>query len=536
MNFFLSTSGFYCSVVFAVCISPFPIPEICPAQTLQIFSDTGQELTGTQIVNVGEHIALLAVAKPSGAPITNVQWIVPGEHIRNWSGTESAPVQMEATDYQSSSIHFAWRNTTSGTSSYTVQLTAHVGNTPVKAQLDFRVTRNPKPEKFYSDDLLMEYHSNWHAVHRFNTASTRRGDLFLGWHRSQLEYFNNWRSYFGYPLISAWSPTASWIAAPPAPPAKQHPSATPPPKKNFSSRHNLTTIDLTRGGLDTPTEGEYDWMTKDRNRGTRQEFISAGYKLHTETVRANIGSGGPTLSKSGLITIPTWWTSKGNQTSSDPWFSEGCPAFQSPMSGTFSRTCLPQQKRSLADYTIRELGESIESGLYASDFQINYHALGHIAASEDMSTPLTSMRDPIFWGWHAHIDEILTEWQKTHGAQATAPFTVPSVPQFNLDWSKLTVEFSHQAIPEFIRASHISVNGSPATTVNDISIEGKGRRFEFSGFPIPPTGQITVKVYRESGTGVRTNPSEARPQPFIAMNTSGNILTPAINNYTYTKP
>lgn len=507
------------------------------SQTISITNDSGGVLSGNQLVNVGEHVRLKVAVTPPGTPLTNVQWTVAGTHLKDWIVKEGTAVAMTAADLQGTTISFLWKDVTPGATTNSVTVNANAGAVPVSATAQFKVERAPKAEKFYSDDYLMEYHNNWHSVWMFSAASTRRGDLFLAWHRSQLEYFNQWRSYFGYPPVPFWDPVTSWTAAP-VPAAKQHPSTAPPPAAGFSTRlASLVTLDLTDAGLATATEGEYDLATQSEGRGTNAEFVSAQYRVRTETVKALIGAPGSVFfSKVGLATRPTWWKPNTGQVDQDPWFANGCPARATPASTTNTSTCAVQSKKSYDDYTLRELGESVESGWYADTFRVNYHALGHIAASVDMSDPITSMRDPIFWGWHSYIDKILSDWQATKGVEAKGPVFVYGAPNFSADWSKLRVAFSHRIVPELLKPGNVTVNDSPATAVTDVSLTGTGYIFEFSGYAMPPAGSVKVAVRREVNNGIRTSLAQPRPAPTLIMSTYGNLLTPSLTTFSYTKP
>jgi len=442
---------------------------------------------------------------------------------------------MTTGDYAGSSIHFVWKDVT--TTPNTVSATANVGGVPMSAQVSFQVVRGPKPEKYYSNDLLMERHNNWHAVYRFLYASTRRGDLFLSWHRSQLDLFNKWRMYFGYPLIPYWDPATPWVSDCTSSQdvmARVHPAS---PKSAFSTRHDVVTLDLSASGLATATEGEYDLTTQSQGRGTNAQFVSSFFVLRSETVAQLLGL--PAIaaySRSGVATIPGWWEPNTGQSASDPWFGSGCLANASPTAATLSSTCSAALKRSFDDYTLRELGESIESGWYAPDFQVNYHALGHVATSGDMFDPSTSMRDPIFWAWHSAIDSILTRWQNTQGVEGRPPLTIVGTPQFDPTWSTLRVAFSHRLVTDFVLPSQVTVSGSPATAVQDVSLTGTGYIFEFSGFAVPPSGPVELVVRREVNTGVRTSPTQARPAPALIFSTFGNIVTPAVSTFSYTRP
>lgn len=513
----------------------FGWPCLLHAQTLEITNDKGVTLSGTQVVNVGEHIQAKARVLPAGTSSTNLQWSVTGTHIKDWVTKDSEIQPMQASDYTGETIHFIWKDITPPGSTNVLSVSVLVGATTLTASIEFQVERNPKAEKFYSDDLLMENHNNWHSVYMFSAASTRRGDVFLGWHRSQLEYFNNWRTYFGYPPISNWDPTTAWVTGS-VPPEKQHPSTGTPPASGFSSRHGLITLDLADQGLETTEEGEYDLVTQALGRGTNSEFVSDGYVVKLETVRDIIGQSGSSFSLTGTPALPTWWRPQMGQTANDPWYEAGCPARATPTSTVATPTCSVAEKKSFDDYTLRELGESVESGRYANTFRVNYHALGHIAASGDMANPATSMRDPIFWAWHTHLDMILSSWQSTKGAEAVGPLSIYSKPTFNAGWSSIKVAFSNRVIPEFVRPENVTVNGSPATSVTDVSLTGTGYIFEFSGFSVPSSGAVEVIVRREINNNIRTIASDPRPTPTLIMSTFGNVLSPAVNKIEYTKP
>lgn len=507
------------------------------AQTVEIVDSRGSVVSGPRSVNVGEHVHLSVRVTPAGTPFSNPAWSVTGTHLKDWITKDAAPLEMATSDYSAASIHFLWKDVTPVPAPNVVQVNVLVGGTPMSAQVPFHVVRADKAEKFYSDDLLMEAHNNWHSVYMFYAASTRRGDLFLAWHRSQLDFFNQWRAYFGYPPTPYWDPTTAWIVGSP-PPARQHPSTTPAPKPGFSQRHDITTLDLTEQGLAHTTEGEYDQVTQAQGRGTTSQFIAANYTLRSETVRSVAGfpASDPRFSRNGIATNPTWWAPNTGQVATDPWFSGGCPARTSPTNPAISSTCSAASKRSFDDYTLRELGESMESGWYAPNFQVNYHALGHIAASGDMSNPVTSMRDPIFWGWHRAIDSLLTRWQNTRGAEAAPPLSIYTVPQFTANWDTVRVAFSNRVVVDLVRAGHVAVNGAPATQVRDVSSSGSGYILAFTGYTVPPSGPVELVVRREINNTVRTTAAQPRPAPTLIFSTFGNILTPAVSRYTYTRP
>jgi tyrosinase-like protein len=513
-------------------------PGLLPvtAQTVEITNDQSVPITGVQTVNVGEHVRLRVRAVPTGTTFTNPVWVITGAHLRDWVTKDAEPIPLTADDYMADAIHFVWQETTSLFAPDVVRITALVGGSPVSAEAHFNVVRSQKPEKYYSDDFLMENHNNWHSVYMFATAATRRGDLFLAWHRSQLDHYNRWRQYFGYGPVRNWTPSAPWSASL-IPEALRHPS-NPAPVAGFSQRHDLTTLDLTDQTLTTSSEGQFDLVTQAQASGTTSQFAAANYTLTTDAVGSVIGipTGTTGFTRVGVVTTPSWWAPNSGQSGADPWYSLGCPALATPIATMNTSTCSSTSKRSFDDYTLRELGESIESGLYAADFRINYHALGHIAASIDMANPITSMRDPIFWGWHYWIDSLMTTWQATRGVEATGALTVYQIPNWTPDWTAVNVPFSHRVVPEFVRPANVLVNGSPATTVTDVSLTGTGYIFRFSGFPVPPTGPVEVVLRRETDNTIRTSPTMPRPMPTVIFSTYGNILQPAVSRFTYTRP
>jgi Common central domain of tyrosinase len=520
-------------------------PSTASPQVLELTNDQGTVLSGVQQVNVGEHVRLAVQSNPP-ATLTNVQWIVTGAHIKDWVTKDSAPVPMAVSDYLGDTLHVIWKDTTTPFAPNVVHVSASVGGSVLMTELQFQVERQPKAEKFYSDDLLMENHNNWHSVYMFWAASTRRGDLFLGWHRSQLDHFAKWREYFGYPPVPSWNPTTAWGVAP-LPPARRHPSSAPAPASSFSTRHDLVTLDLTDQGLTTATEGEFDLVTQAQGRGTNAAFASGGHVLTTEAVRAilcedpGFPCDDPAFARNGAAGLPTWWAPDTGQTAADLWFEAGCPARATEFSMTTTSTCAADTKTSFSDYNLRELGESIESGLYATDFMVNYHALAHVAASGDMANPATSMRDPVFWAWHKHIDSILTSWQATQGVEAGG-LMLYQLPSFSAGWDTVRVPFSNATIPELVLPGNLTVNGSPATTVVDVftatggGASGPGYVYEFSGFAVPPSGPVEVVLSRELDNTIRTSASDLRPTPTLIMSVYGRPLEPAVNRITYTRP
>jgi hypothetical protein len=500
---------------------------------LQLSNDQGTVLTTEQTVNVGEHVRLTIRDSDTGALVPGAIWVVTGTHIRDWVTKDALNVPMTVDDYIGSEIWFTWKDVTSPTAPNTVRATALVSGVLESVELEFSVERDLKPEKFYSDDLLMEYHNNWHSVYRFSDESVRRGDLFLAWHRSQLDYFNQWRSYFGYGAVPNWDPTMAWITSP-VPESKQHPAS---PEAGFSTPESLVTLDLSADGLQTPSLGEYDLQTDALSRGTTSQFESAGYVLNTATVSSIAGIPGTIteFSFSGVADLPPWYTVTGGTSSEvDPWFANGCPV---NWDGSGGLTCTVSTKRGLVDYSLRELGESIESGWYLDAYRVNYHALGHVAASGDMGDPRTSMRDPIFWAWHSHIDALMAAWQSTQTdfdaeGETTSVYQNPS---FDSTWSTLRVAFQRRMIPDFVKASHVEVNGSPATAVTDESFTGTGYIFDFTGFAVPSDGTIEVVIRRDADTGVRTSTTEARPAVGLLVSTFGQLFAPHIQAFYYTK-
>lgn len=501
------------------------------AQTLEITSDADVPITTSQTVNVGEHVRLKLRVVPA-TPFTNPQWIVTGNAVRDWMTKDGDVLTLGIGDFLAPAIHVVWRDVTVPGSPNVVHASVLAGASLLTATASFNVVRDDKPEKFYSDDLLMENHNNWHSVHMFSQAATRRGDLFLTWHRSQLEYFNRWRTYFGYPSTVNWNPATAWSPAV-VPRGQQHPSTTVAPAAAFSQRHDLITIDLSGQALAHTTEGEFDLVTAAKARGRRASFTSAGTVLKMETVTGVICGtpcSDPNLAASGTVVLPTWWTAAGGA-GSDPWYAAGCP-----VSGG-ATTCTASTKKKLADYTMRELGESIESGRYRNDYRVNYHALAHIAASEDMANPVSSMRDPIFWSWHSHLDGILSQWQAVKGAEATSPLSIYTKPSFNTGFTSVRIAFSVQVIEEFVLPGNVTVNGSPATAVTNVSTTpGQTYIFEFSGFTVPPAGPVRLVVRRDLKNTIRTNVANPRPYPTLLASTFGQVLTPSVNNYDYTKP
>ena len=153
-----------------------------------------------------------------------------------------------------------------------------------------------------------------------------------------------------------------------------------------------------------------------------------------------------------------------------------------------------------------------------------------------MEFPITSMRDPIFWGWHRSIDRILTDWQATRGAEAHGPVVIYGQPTFNAGWSTVRVAFSHRVLAEFVKPKHVTVNGSAATSVTDVSLNGTGYIFEFSGFTVPAPGTVVVTVRREVDNHIRTTAIAQRPAVALIMSTFGNLLTPHIQRFSYTRP
>lgn len=514
----------------------FPSVSAATSQTVEITNDQSVPITGVQTVNVGEHVRLRVRAVPAGTTFTNPVWVITGTHLRDWVTKDAEPIQMTADDYMADAIHFTWQETTTLFSPDVVRITALVGGSPVSAEAQFNVVRLPKPEKYYSDDFLMENHNNWHSVYMFSVTPMRRGDLFLAWHRSQLDHYNRWRQYFGYGPVRNWTPSTPWPTAL-VPEALRHPS-NPVPSAGFSQRHDLTTLDLTDQMLVTGSEGHFDLVTQAQTLGTNPEFVAANYTLTTDAVSSVLGipAGTPGYTRVGVVTTPSWWAPNTGQTATDPWYFLGCPALTTPTDMANTPSCSSNSKRSFDDYTLRELGESIESGLYATDYQINYHALGHIASSLDMMNPATSMRDPIFWGWHYWIDSLMTTWQATRGVEANPPLSLYQIPKWTPDWTAVTVSFSHRVVPDFVRPANVVVNGAPATAVTDVSLTGTGYIFRFSGFPVPPAGPVEVVVRRETNNTIRTSLATPRPMPTVIFSTFGNILQPAVSRFTYTRP
>ena len=513
----------------------FGIATTGVGQTLEITTDNDTPITTTQIVNVGEHVRLKMRALPTGTTLTSPQWIVTGTTLKDWSTKDGEPIPLTIDDFFAPQIHLLWRDTSTILLPYRVRATALVGGSVLTATAAFRVIRDDKPEKFYSDDALMENHQNWHSVYMFSERGRRRGDLFLTWHRSQLEYFNRWRTYFGYPRVKQWDPTTAWATGTPPRPEQQHPSTTTAPAAAFSQRHDLVTLDLTASGLNHANEGEYDRVTQSSGRGRRAAFVSAAYILKSETVRGVICPtppciGMPVMTRTGTVTLPSWWQATAGA-AADPWFAAGCPDRLGPTS------CTATTKRSLNEYTLRELGESIESGTYATDFQINYHALAHIAASEDMAWPRTSMRDPIFWAWHAHIDSLLARWQTAKGVNPNAELSTYTRPAFDAAFSKVRVAFSFDVIEGLLMPANVEVNGSAATSFTNVSLTpGRTSIFEFTGFAVPASGPVELTIRREVDNRFRVVSTDPRPAATMIMTNEGRIFEPAVLRLEYNKP
>ena len=141
--------------------------------SVEILNDQDVALSETQVVNVGEHVRVKLRVQPSGTTFTNPQWLVTGLHIQHWITKDAESVSMTVNDYLGDSTHFTWKDVTIPGKPNIVRVSALVGSTIVSAEVKFQVERQQKPEKFYSDDHLMENHNNWHTVHNFMFGSTR---------------------------------------------------------------------------------------------------------------------------------------------------------------------------------------------------------------------------------------------------------------------------------------------------------------------------------------------------------------------------
>ena len=147
------------------------------------------------------------------------------------------------------------------------------------------------------------------------------------------------------------------------------------------------------------------------------------------------------------------------------------------------------------------------------------------------------MRDPIFWAWHNHIDGILSAWQavQTEGGAVGRTFGLYTFPSFDATWQTVRVAFQMRAIPEFIKPHHLNVNGSPGTSVTDVSFTGTGYVFDFTGFDVPADGLVEVVIRREVDTHVRTSNSQPRPAVGMIMSIYGQVFSPNVVRTYFTK-
>jgi hypothetical protein len=126
-----------------------------------------------------------------------------------------------------------------------------------------------------------------------------------------------------------------------------------------------------------------------------------------------------------------------------------------------------------------------------------WHRGVHITVGGDMAT-LDSPADPIFYGWHLYLQQIVEEWASVRAAEHPPEVALVHPPpggpiaggsEAEEDFTAL-VEVWLTAPVTGMTADMLTVNGSPAT-----SVEGSGQGpYYFSGYAVPPEGIATISL------------------------------------------
>lgn len=146
MDAYICSGGAY-QVVAPTGKTPGGRPPCPPRPTLEIFDmKLGAVVSSAKHDKiVGQKVLLLARSKPVGHAVTNVQWTIPGERIKNYTQSVGAGTRTElsAPDLQKVSIEFYWI----GGGCQTVQVSAQVDGVAQTASATFKVLR-PTMDRF----------------------------------------------------------------------------------------------------------------------------------------------------------------------------------------------------------------------------------------------------------------------------------------------------------------------------------------------------------------------------------------------------
>ena len=111
----------------------------CPlAVRLEIVDAAGTVLTGTQTRIVGERIDLTVRTNPAGHALSNIQWTLPGDRIKDYTQAvgSAAVTNLTAAELTSASVQFYWFAKLTGGN---VQVSANVDGAPQSASVSFNV-------------------------------------------------------------------------------------------------------------------------------------------------------------------------------------------------------------------------------------------------------------------------------------------------------------------------------------------------------------------------------------------------------------
>jgi hypothetical protein len=172
----------------------------------------------------GQRARLNAVV--SGAVPLAYSWAAEGNIVKDYDDSVYAatvtsmvmpPTPMAPSDFQNPSISFYWKPETDPVRTVAVRVQTAEGI--CQDSEDYTVAKgsniNTQAEDFYvaanhpigGTTSVLQQHSQWHNDYPFSSATYNdNGDLFFDFHELYLAHFDAWRTEFGYPPISLWSP------------------------------------------------------------------------------------------------------------------------------------------------------------------------------------------------------------------------------------------------------------------------------------------------------------------------------------------
>jgi len=136
-----------------------------------------------------------------------------------------------------------------------------------------------------------------------------------------------------------------------------------------------------------------------------------------------------------------------------------------------------------------------DAGSFSDDLETGYHADVHSLAGGEMNTP-TSPRVPLFWTWHAWVDEIWYRWER----DCAATYTV-----YDLSDNKITINgvvtwSSSQYVKgeiEIEDGAELIISGSN-TTINMANSQYDARR---TYIRVKPGGKLSINGATLTGMG-----------------------------------